>query len=538
MDRRSLLKMIGAGALAVTAGGTLAGCGGGATKGAVGNSGKNLTPWPTYVPFAGPKPDLAPEAKFGIQAGYLNYPQHLATAVKDKVGDGSDVTAMVITYGTPPKPAEQNQLWAALNKALGVNLKLVLVPDAEFQKKMATVMASGDLPDIIMFGAGYYLSREQDFIQTQCADLSDLIGGDHVKAYPNLANIPAYSWQGMGRIGGKIYGIPTERPMPGNSLILNRTAMDSAGVPRDWNADQFLAGLKGYTSGKKYGIGASTSNFTGWASAAYHAGSFGAPNLWKVEGGKFIPTYETDQFRQALEFMTKLPYYPDSLTTSAVDMKSLFYNQTVASMTDGFGAYAGTAAKVKDFTFDFALPYGKNPTPWQGNGRFGYVVFKKAPTDRLKLLLRVCDYLAAPFGSTEYELCNFGVEGAHFTRGADGGIVTTELAKTENITNLPVKYIAAAPQVIYFPGNPEATKRLHQWERDTLPRSVADPSNGLRSATWSTSGAQLDKVIGDGLAAVIFGRKSVSEWDAIVKDWKAKGGAKAAEEYATEHAAA
>ncbi|MGY0236362.1 extracellular solute-binding protein [Longispora urticae] len=537
MDRRSLLKMIGAGALAVTAGPALAGCGGGSAKGEVGNSGKNLTPWPTYVPFAGPKPDLAGDAKTGVQPGYLNYPANLAQAVKDKPGDGSDVTAMVITYGTPPKPVEQNQLWAALNKALGVNLKLVMVPDAEFQKKMATVMASGDLPDIIMFGAGYYLSREQDFILSQCADLSDLIGGDNVKAYPNLANIPGYSWKGMGRIGGKLYGVPTERPMPGNSLILNRSALEKAGVPRDWDADGFLAAMKGYTGNKKWGIGASASNFTGPNTAAYHAGSFGAPNLWKVENGQFVSTYETEQFRKALEFMTRLPYYPDSLTTSAVDMKSLFYNQTVASMTDGFGAYQATTTKVKDFTFDFALPYAKNATPWQGNGRFGYTVFKKASADRLKLLLRVCDYLASPFGSKEYELANFGVEGAHFTRAADGGITLTDLAKVENNTTLPFKYIAAAPQVIYFPGMPDATRRLHQWESDTLPRSVSDPSNGLRSGTWSASGAQLDKVIGDGLAAVLFGRKSLSEWDTILKDWKSKGGAKAAEEYSKEHAA-
>ena len=53
-------------------------------------------------------------------------------------------------------------------------------------------------------------------------------------------------------------------------------------------------------------------------------------------------------------------------------------------------------------------------------GIFGYVTFKKANADRLKLLLRVSNYLSAPFGTSEYELVNYGVEGAHFTKDAGG----------------------------------------------------------------------------------------------------------------------
>jgi putative aldouronate transport system substrate-binding protein len=503
---------------------------------------KALTPWPTYVPFSGPTPDGAPDAT-GVQALFKKYPQKLTQAVDGKVGDGSKVKAMVITYGTPPKGAAENQFWASVNKALGVDVELILVPDADFKKKMATMMASSDLPDMIMFGGGYQLGDEQQFIAAQCEDLSAHVGGDNIKTYPALANIPPYSWKGMGRIGGKIYGIPIERPMPGNQLIVNRTALDAAGVSKTWSsADEFVAGMKKLNGDKKWAIGASAQSLTGGATN-YHAASLGAPNSWKVEGGKFVHAFETPHFKASLEVMIKLAsaglYYPDSSTVSQTDLKTHFYNQTVASFTDGYGAWTAASDAVQGkFAIDFALPYTKDATPWQGSGRFGYVALKKAAPERIKMLLRVMNYLASPFGTKEYETVNFGVEGVHFTRGADGGIVKTELSKTENNTNVPVKYIAAAPSVLYYPGGGETAQRIYDWEKAALKNSVADPSNGLMSETWTSQSAAFSKPINDAIAGIVFGRIPLSDWDGLVKTFKSAGADKSADEFAKEKAAA
>lgn len=540
MDRRSLIKLVGAGALATTGVPLLSACGKGGTAD-VGNAGKSLTPWPTYVPFAGPTPDGAPDAT-GVQALFKMYPQKLVQAVNDKVGDGSKIKAAVITYGTPPKGAAENQFWSAINKALNVELEIIMTPEADFKSKWATMMASGDLPDIIMFGAGYQLADEQQFIAAQCADLSEHIGGDNVKNYPALANIPPYSWKGMGRIGGKIFGVPIERPMPGNQLFVNRTLFDSVAAPKNWDADQFFTAMKAVKADKRWAVGGSAASFGGGA-AIYHAGSFGAPNMWKVSGGKFVHTYESAEYKAALEMMRKLAeagcYYPDSTTVSQNDLKTHFYNQTVASMTDGYGAWTAAVDNVgAKWAVDLALPYGKNATPWQGSGRFGYVVFKKAPTDRIKLLLRVLNWLASPFGTKEYELANYGLEGVHFTRDVNGGIVKTDLGKVENPTNVPIKYIAAAPGVLYYPGGGELAQRVYDWEKAALKNSIADPSNGLVSATYSSQWASVSKPLGDAIAAITFGRKPLSDWDGLVKEAKSAGLDKMADEFAKEYAAA
>lgn len=542
LNRRSLLKMAGAGAFASVAGPALVGCGNG-SGGDVSNAGKSLAPWPDYVPFSGPPPD-APGNDSGVQPLYLNYPQQVTRSVNDAVGDGSDVTAMVVSFGAPPKPVESNQYWQAVNKALNVNLKVVVVPDAEYGQKMTTLMASGsDLPDIIMF-SNLALPRREEFIQSRCADISALVGGDAVKQYANLANIPTYAWQGMGRIGGRICGVPLERPIAGNSLFVNRTALNRAGVPVQWDTAGFVAAMKQVTGGKRWGIAGSKSLFGGLGAVTYHAGSVGAPNAWQVQDGKFVSTLTTPQFEEALGVMRRLAeagaYHPDSLTLSATDLQTFWHNGTVVSISDGFGSAVQLQTQTKinrRFDFDLGRPYGPSPTPWRSNGIFGFVAFKKASTDRIKMLLRICNYLSAPFGSAEYELANYGVEGVHYTKDS-GGIKTTGLYTVENNTNLPVKYLGTAPTVLYLPGFPEAARTVHEWEKAVLPRSVADPSAGLKSATATSKGADMNRIVGDAISAIVFGRKPASSWKDAVAQWRQAGGDKAAEELATEHAAA
>ncbi|MFI7610312.1 extracellular solute-binding protein [Nonomuraea terrae] len=544
INRRGLLRMAGMSALGVAAAPLITACGGGSggATGSVSNAGKQLVPWPTYAPFAGPKPD-APGDETGVQPLYLKYPETLTQSVNETVGDGSRVTALVVTFGPPPAPVAQNRFWQEINKALNVDLQVTVVPDPEYGQKMTTLMASGsDLPDIIMF-TNLALPHSLEFIQAQCADLSAFVGGDAVKEYPNLANIPTYAWKGMGRINGKLYGVPLERPTPANSLFVNRTAMDEAGIPKDWTTEQYLEAMRELTGDRKWGLGWYKTLFGGLGSITYHAGSLGAPNTWTATGGQFVHTISTPQFEQAVDTMRKLveakTVYPDSLTVSSTDMQSHFHNGTVASIQDGFGSVApATLSKIDGrFELDLGRPYGPQATPWRSAGLFGYVTFKKASPERIKLLLRICNYLSAPFGTKEYELANYGVEGVHFTKD-DDGIKPTDLFDTENNSSLPVKYLGAAPSVLYLPGYPDTAQAVYDWQKASLPKSVANPGQGLRSAIQVSKGAQLDQIIGDGIAAIAFGRKPLSAWKDVVTQWRQAGGDRMAEELAKEHAAA
>lgn len=542
-SRRTLLRSIAAGGAALAVPSVLTACSSSSSgKRDVSNAGKALTPLPSYVPFAGPAADL-PGTADGIQPGYLTYPKNLVSAVHDKPGGGETIKVMTISYGTPPKSASQNKFWAAVNAALGVNIEFTVVPDSDYMAKMATMMAGNDLPDVINLGGGHTLPREAEFVAAKCADLSTYVSGDAIKAYPNLANLPTYAWQDMGRIGGRIYGIPVQRSAPGNCLWINSDILTAAGMKDGWSADDFTAVAKAATHGKKYGLGSSAPLLYG---VDVHTTAFGAPQEWKLDGGSFVSSYTTDEYRAGLEFMVKLReaglYEPNVLGTSTVDCKTFFYNGTVASMPDGFGALTTSIPAVKDaFVLDAAVPYtpsnGAKPGMDRARGIFGYTVLKKAAPERIKLILRVLDYLASPFGTKEYELTHFGVEGTHFTRDAEGAPIATALGQVENTVNLPIKYLCDAPQVLYLPGAPEAVKRNHAWQTKVAPMLVRNPRFGLQSETNTRVGASIDTLRTDTIGSVVAGRKSLSAWDDAVKKMRDQGLDRIAEEYAKDYAA-
>ncbi|WP_238431275.1 hypothetical protein [Streptomyces cavernae] len=168
---------------------------------------------------------------------------------------------------------------------------------------------------------------------------------------------------------------------------------------------------------------------------------------------------------------------------------------------------------------------------------FGYTILKKAKKERIELLLRILDYLAAPFGSKEWELVHYGVEGTHFTRAKDGSPEPNELGKVENNTNLPLKYLAEAPQVLFVPGRPEAVRALHAWQQKTVPRAIRNARFGLQSRTYTAQGTTLKALMDDTATSVIAGRAPLSELDAAARKWRERGGDRMAEEFAEDYAA-
>ncbi|MFD7770446.1 extracellular solute-binding protein [Streptomyces sp. NPDC059787] len=543
LSRRTLLRSIAVGGAAVTVPGLLTACSTG-SGGDVSNAGKKLAPWPTYQAAAGPKPDLAPTDQ-GVQAGYISYPADLTTSVARTPGDGSTIRVMSVTFGVPPKGSAENQYWRAVEKALGVKIEFTVIPQGDYAQKMATVMAGDEdsLPDIINLFASAKLPREAEFIQRRAEDLTPFLSGDAVKDYPNLAGIPTHAWRDMGRIGGKIYGIPLERPLPGSTLYLNQQKFADAGMKDSWSAEDFAAVAKQATQGKTYALGAAVGSLFG---NAVHTAAHNAPQGWRVDkDGTFHAGILDERFKAAIAFQSQLrkdgSYHPDATSLSTPDLNTLFLNGTVASQQNGFGAYQTLYPDSKGLlTPVTALPYSVDGTPGgivAARRAFGYTILKKAKKERIELLLRILDYLAAPFGTKEWELVHYGLEGTHFTRGKDGSPQYTKLGEVENITNLPFRYLAEGPQVLFVPGMPDAVRALHSWQQKVVPVAIRDASFGLQSPTNTAQAATLSALVNDTVTSVIAGRSSLSKFDEAAKQWRSRGGDKIAEEYAEEYAA-
>jgi putative aldouronate transport system substrate-binding protein len=543
INRRALLRSIGAVTAVTAASSVLTACGTSGASGGATNKGHKLAPWPSYIARTGPAPDLKGDPATGVQDAYLAYPQKLTKGTSEAPGDGSTITFATLTYGTALKPRDKNKYWQAVEKALGVKIDFTAIPAADYPDKMATIMAGGDLPDVLSVAPTTALPHEGDFIVKTMANLSEFLSGDAVKDYPNLANIATSSWKSVGRFDGGIYGVPIPRAKPGPVVWIDEGEFAKRGYETDgagFSRDRYTGVIRDLTHGKQYGLGATTD--LGWSG---HAGSHGVPNSWSLSNGKFISQYESPHFEEMLSYLNKLwtsrLYYPDSLSLSSVDIKTRFYNGTVKSYVDSFSALPATLSTVRDFAPQAMIPYtvdGVTPTHRATFGRFGYTVInKKLSPAKIKMVLRVLDYLSSPFGTEEYQLVNYGVEGVHFTRNDKGDPIPTELGSTENVVNLPFYYMGSAPQVLYVPNAAEGVKAAYKWEQQICPKMVDDPSAGLRSDTESTSGTILDQNVNDTMISIITGRQPISSWGEAVKKWKSGGGDQIAKEYASEYAA-
>src|SRR6266852_1755787 len=518
-----------------------------ASAGGGANSGKVKIP--SYVPVQdGPKPDLPARAD-GVDAGYFTFPQTLFKSVKEAPGKGEDVTLMTNLIQGAVVALDQNSAWQAVNKDMGLTVRQRLYGSADYRNGLNTTIAGGDLPDTLYNSPMKYIPSLPSFLQAQCADLTPFIGGDAVKDYPNLANIPSPCWAET-VFNGTIFAVPVPRAPFLNAFLVRRDLVDQAQVPAPKSADDFKKFLVTLTNAQQNHFGLAASMGFGLGSQSPLLMIFGAPNNWSLDkSGKLVKDFETDEFRATVGFARDLwsagVYHPDSRTLSGTTLSTALRGGQAAVASHSFGALIAqwpllaaenSAARLR-VIHPFSADGKVKPIYHTGPSNFGMSFIKKGSSDRVKLLLRVLNYIAAPFSSQEWALLNYGVEGVHFNRDSQGVPILTEKGKTEVLSTW--KYITNTPQVLYDTNrSQEYATNIQEDEKAMADVAISDPTLGLYSPTYAAQQRLLDQAMTDGVSDIVIGRAQLSDLDGLVKDWRNNGGDKARAEYQDALAAA
>lgn len=505
-----------------------------------GASSAKVTP-PSYVQVQdGPKADLPPRAD-GVDAGYFTFPTTPFKSVKQTVGNGEDVTLMTNLIQGAVVALEQNSAWQAVNADMGLTVHQQLYGSGDYRNGLATTIAGGDLPDTIYNPPQKYLPNLPDFLRTQCADLSPFLSGDAVKDYPNLANIPTPCWT-EAILNGAVYGVPVPRAPFLNAYLVRQDLVDQAQQALPTSADEFKKFLTALTNAQQ--------NQFGLAGAGSPVNSqspllmvFGAPNNWALDSsGKLTKDYETDQFRQAVSYARDLwaagVFHPDTRTLNGTTLSTALRGGQAVVASHSFGALIAQwsllaaenpAARLR-VIHPFSADGQTKPIYHTGPSNFGISFIKKASDDRVKLLLRVLNYIASPFGSQEYTLLNYGVEGVHFNRDASGVPQLTDKGRSEVLSTW--KYITNNPQVLFSPDrSQEYATDIQTDEKAMADVAIPDPTLGFYSPTYAGQQALLDQAMSDGVLDIIVGRSQLSDLDGLVSAWRSNGGDKARGEY-------
>jgi putative aldouronate transport system substrate-binding protein len=162
---------------------------------------------------------------------------------------------------------------------------------------------------------------------------------------------------------------------------------------------------------------------------------------------------------------------------------------------------------------------------------------KKSSPDRIKELLRIMNFLAAPFGSQEDLLLTYGLKDQDYSLDASGNPVPKPdgIARAQYV---PWKYIAWHPYVNYQADLPGFAKASHEAQQALMPISVSDPTDGFYSATAWSKGQTADVHFQDGMIDIILGRRQLSEYDGLVKAWQTEAGEAVRKEFMESMAAA
>jgi ABC-type sugar transport system, periplasmic component len=535
-DRRTFLSFAGLGALTLLGAGSLAGCGSQTALKVSNAADANL---PRFMPLKGLTPDL-PGTAAGVPAGFYNYPKNPFRSVTSAPLKGETITAITNIFGPPPSSRTGNPAWQAVEKRLGGTVDITSVSSDDFDTKFNTVVAGGDLPDL-MLNDGAAIPDIIGFLQSKCQDLTPFLAGEKIADYPNLAAIPQVFWEQCVK-NGKIYELPIPRSMTGGSGFINKTYFDEAGVTdtgKIKSADDYFALLKQLTS----------SSANRWALGSTNFGTvpfmhiFNVPYNWKYGNGKLTKSFETEEYLEAIGFAQKAYqaglYVPGSEGWTKSQMSNAFISGKVAQIYDGLPAYAKTGgyahtvpqANPKNVAAPF-IPFGHDggkPITWLDNIVFAATMVKKGSAAHINKVLGVANFLAAPFGSEEYLLLNYGVAGADYSLDAHGNPVSTQQSVLD--TAVPWKYLAAPTQVVYDATARDAVTMLHDAYSRLVPLGVQDPCATLFSPTDAQKGQTIAQPVTDAVTNYIAGRGTLDAVKAAIKTWKTSGGDTIRSEY-------
>ncbi|MER5935762.1 extracellular solute-binding protein [Streptomyces sp. NPDC001928] len=527
-SRRSFLASTAVAGVAVAGGmPLLTACGGSDSESREGaTSGKAADKLlPTYVASTVAKPDLP--SKNGSSAGYTGKVSlaALATSVPDQLGTGAPVKIMSPLWGTPPKPG--CAYYKAVDAAAGTKVTWQNQDGNTYGQKLGAVLASSSIPDMVVVPNWELVGKIANAVTAKFMDLGPYLAGDKVKKYPNLAAIPSDAWR-MGIFGGALRGIPM--PSAPASFIMpyyRKDIFDKKGYSVPKSAEEFLSWAKDATSAKAkvYACGDMS-----WVSGSI----FGACPGWNIDDdGKLRYGIERPEYLEALEWTRKLfdagVVHPDDRARSGDAGQRFTAGQILVFNSDASAWYQKTAEQAQanpDFQMDAMDIFGAdggNPTLYASSPATIWSMIRKgASKETVENALAAADFAAAPYGTKERMLVDYGVEGTHFTV-KDGVPVKTDQGNSE-VINAWTMLAAPAPYFAH-PDFPDVARKQVEWQQrmgafmkktSTYGMKIVEPTRYANLASQHEQ-LQIDYVRGN---------KKLSDVQAAISTWRSSGGDK------------
>ncbi|WP_168120819.1 extracellular solute-binding protein [Paenibacillus sp. HB172176] len=432
-------------------------------------------------------------------------------------------------------PDVDGKMFQQFEEAMNAKLEPTFVNGPSMMDKVNVALASGDLPDILVVFQG---SQPPIVNAIRAGAFWEV--GKYVDQFPNLKASRSELRDSNIAVDGKIWALYDSAAISRLGFSARKDWLDRLGRDIPTTMDELYDMLKAFTeedpdgNGKADTLGLATylnNNLIEGFDAV--ASKFGAPNVYKVDNGTFIPAFTTSEYRDALKFYRDL--YANNIMNKdftyakRAQVEEMYQKGQVGLLTGNVDSVweplvkANPEAEIKAWS----EMQGPNLT-FAGLGYWSTLMFPKSAVKTEEELLSILGALDALASPDYEELRLFGAEGENYTLENGKHVIIN--AKGLNGMNV----LALTPPEFSDEGKLawaiDANKVVQS--NESAPNLVGNPANGLISDTWSKMGNQLQQLQIDTDVKYIMGEVDDAGYDDMIKQWMDKGGQSVLDEYA------
>ncbi|TVY11748.1 extracellular solute-binding protein [Paenibacillus cremeus] len=444
-----------------------------------------------------------------------------------------ELSVMFYTSANIQISHDNNEAIKFLEKKFNVKLNVMDIPINDYTTKQNTIVASGSMPDVMVWNAfpeaalaGYI--KQGAFMQLD----------KYIDAAPNLKKYPQAIWDNV-KTDGHFYIIPRVRPLVRTGVYIRKDWLDKLGLPIPKTTDDLAKVAIAFAQndpdgdGKANTYGIVTDAKMGNLNPIFAA--FGAGNGWlKGSDGSLVNSYITPGTNQALQYLRNL-YEKGGLSKDFAvqqgNARKEIQSGKAGIMVESYIVdYAQDIAALKKVDPKAELVYIDPPVGpsgvsgyYAGSGNAGgWVVPATTKPEKVKKLMEIMDWEASDEG---YKFNKYGLDGIHSTKAADGTIATNEKYISDDIKEL----IMVSPYDVYSYTDGGAPADIQKIQRDALDKikdkGIANPVPNFISPTQIQKNEDLNnKLRYDYFIRIITGQLPTSAFDEFVSKWKSGGG--------------
>ncbi|MGG4552715.1 extracellular solute-binding protein [Paenibacillus sp. FSL W8-0186] len=457
--------------------------------------------------------------------------------------DGRASISWLNILQTPSPPTDT--VLSKIEEATNTDIKFSWIPDASKEERLNTSLASGSLADIVTLTI---LDNSSVRNALKAGVFWDV--APYLDEYPNLAAI-SQDMRRSASIEGKLYGVPLQKQVARNGVIVRKDWLDKLGLPVPNTTDELMQVAKAFTEQDPDGNGVKdTTGFMDRSDLVFGAfktlsSYFGTPSVWSVsEDGQVTPEFESEGYLKTMDYMKELYdngyINQDFAVTAKTDQQQNFAQGKA-------GIYVGALFDSKNLLnlakgiqddMELVMINGITSTGnesdraiWStSNGVGGLLAFPKSEVKDEEELKRVLKFVNDLMSEEVYTLMTYGLEDVHYTIDENKAVTIKDTSLWQQEVQ---PFAGSRPKESGFeihdsdPLRKEANRLIEENESF----AVLNPLYSLESPTNSEQGSELQKMITDATYKYILGKTDLNGFQQAVQNWRKAGGDKIIAEY-------